>query len=69
MGAAAAWSFYPGKNLGGLGEGGAVTTHAPGIAGRCVMLRDRGQTSKARHVVKGFNYRMDASLPIVQIHD
>ena len=60
LGDAAAWSFYPGKNLGALGEGGAVTTNDAGIAERCATLRDWGQTSKGRHAVKGFNYRMDA---------
>ena len=60
MGKAAAWSFYPGKNLGALGEGGAVTTNDPDIAEKCVTLRDWGQGAKGWHVVKGFNYRMDA---------
>ena len=60
MGAAAAWSFYPGKNLGALGEGGAVTTNDPAVAGKCAMLRDWGQGAKGVHVARGFNYRMDA---------
>lgn len=56
---AAAWSFYPGKNLGALGEGGAVTTDDPAIAEKCRILRDWGQRSKGEHLFKGFNYRMD----------
>ena len=56
---AAAWSFYPGKNLGALGEGGAITTNDSEIAEKCAMLREWGQRSKGQHVVKGFNYRMD----------
>ena len=60
MGAAAAWSFYPGKNLGALGEGGAVTTDDPDIADRCEMLRDWGQEARGVHLARGFNYRMDA---------
>lgn len=60
MGLAAAWSFYPGKNLGALGEGGAVTTNDPAVAEKCRMLRDWGQSAKGVHSEKGFNYRMDA---------
>lgn len=60
MGLAAAWSFYPGKNLGALGEGGAVTTNDSAVAEKCRMLRDWGQSSKGVHSEKGFNYRMDA---------
>lgn len=59
LASAAAWSFYPGKNLGALGEGGAVTTEDSGIAEKCRMLRDWGQRSKGEHILKGFNYRMD----------
>ena len=60
MGLAAAWSFYPGKNLGAMGEGGAVTTNDPEVAEKCRILRDWGQSSKGVHSEKGFNYRMDA---------
>ena len=60
MGLAAAWSFYPGKNLGALGEGGAITTNDSAVAEKCRMLRDWGQSSKGVHSEKGFNYRMDA---------
>lgn len=60
MGLAAAFSFYPGKNLGACGEGGAVTTNDPEIA-KCVrMLRDHGQSQKYFHEVEGFNGRLDA---------
>ena len=60
MGLAAAWSFYPGKNIGAMGEGGAVTTNDPAVAEKCKMLRDWGQSAKGVHSEKGFNYRMDA---------
>jgi dTDP-4-amino-4,6-dideoxygalactose transaminase len=54
------FSFYPGKNLGAYGEGGAIVTNDPEIADKCAMLRDWGQESKYRHVLAGYNYRMDA---------
>lgn len=60
FGAAACFSFYPGKNLGAYGEGGAITTNDPGIAARCRMLRDHGQSRRYHHETIGFNYRMDA---------
>jgi dTDP-4-amino-4,6-dideoxygalactose transaminase len=53
------FSFYPGKNLGGYGEGGAVVTDQPRIAERISLLRDWGQQAKYNHVVAGYNYRMD----------
>jgi dTDP-4-amino-4,6-dideoxygalactose transaminase len=53
------FSFYPGKNLGAYGEGGAVTTNHPEFARTIRMLRDWGQEVKYHHVLKGFNYRMD----------
>lgn len=53
------FSFYPGKNLGAYGEGGAAVTNNPDLARRIVLLRDWGQESKYNHVVPGFNYRMD----------
>lgn len=53
------FSFYPGKNLGAYGEGGAVTTNDPEIARRIRMLRDWGAEQKYHHVLKGYNYRMD----------
>ena len=59
VGHAAAFSFYPGKNLGAYGEGGAVTTNDPELAHRVSLLRDWGQEGRYNHVVKAFNYRMD----------
>jgi dTDP-4-amino-4,6-dideoxygalactose transaminase len=53
------FSFYPGKNLGACGEGGAVTTDRPELAERLRLLRDWGQPRKYLHAEKGFNYRMD----------
>jgi dTDP-4-amino-4,6-dideoxygalactose transaminase len=60
MGDAAAFSFYPGKNLGACGEGGAVTTHDEQIACKVRMFRDHGQTQKYYHDVEGYNGRLDA---------
>lgn len=53
------FSFYPGKNLGAFGEGGAVVTDRPELAGRVSLLRDWGQEAKYDHVIPGYNYRMD----------
>lgn len=60
MGAAAAFSFYPGKNLGACGEAGAVTTSNPQLAARIRMLRDHGQEKKYYHEIEGYNGRLDA---------
>jgi dTDP-4-amino-4,6-dideoxygalactose transaminase len=60
MGLAAAFSFYPGKNLGACGEGGAVTTNDEGIARKISMLRDHGQGKKYYHECEGYNGRLDA---------
>jgi dTDP-4-amino-4,6-dideoxygalactose transaminase len=60
MGRAAAFSFYPGKNLGACGEGGAVTTSDADLAKKIRMLRDHGQNQKYFHEVEGFNGRLDA---------
>jgi len=60
VGNAAAFSFYPGKNLGACGEGGAVTTHDEKIARKIRMLRDHGQAQKYYHDVEGYNGRLDA---------
>lgn len=54
------FSFYPGKNLGAYGEGGAVVTNNPELADKTALLRDWGQQSKYRHVLPGYNYRLDA---------
>jgi dTDP-4-amino-4,6-dideoxygalactose transaminase len=53
------FSFYPGKNLGAYGEGGAVVSNNPDLARKVALLRDWGQESKYNHVVAGYNYRMD----------
>lgn len=58
-GDAVAWSFYPGKNLGALGDGGAVTTDDPEIADRIRVLRNYGSREKYVNEVKGFNSRLD----------
>jgi dTDP-4-amino-4,6-dideoxygalactose transaminase len=60
MGKAAGFSFYPGKNLGACGEGGAVTTNDPEIAKKIRMLRDHGQSQKYYHEIEGYNGRLDA---------
>jgi dTDP-4-amino-4,6-dideoxygalactose transaminase len=60
IGEMACFSFYPGKNLGGYGEGGAVTTSNAEYACTVRMLRDWGQDRKYHHVLRGFNYRMEA---------
>jgi len=60
VGLAAAFSFYPGKNLGACGEAGAVTTDVPELAHRVRMLRDHGQVQKYHHALEGYNGRLDA---------
>jgi dTDP-4-amino-4,6-dideoxygalactose transaminase len=60
MGKAAAFSFYPGKNLGACGEAGAVTTNDPNLAQKVRMLRDHGQAEKYYHDMEGYNGRLDA---------
>jgi len=60
MGQAAAFSFYPGKNLGACGEAGAVTTNNATIATKIKMLRDHGQAKKYYHCIEGYNGRLDA---------
>ncbi|HZD33384.1 MAG TPA: DegT/DnrJ/EryC1/StrS family aminotransferase [Candidatus Angelobacter sp.] len=60
MGKAAAFSFYPGKNLGACGEAGAVTTNDPDLAQKVRMLRDHGQAQKYYHDIEGYNGRLDA---------
>jgi dTDP-4-amino-4,6-dideoxygalactose transaminase len=56
----AAFSFYPGKNLGAYGEGGAAVTNDPGIAQTLKMLRDHGSRQKYHHELVGWNERLDA---------
>jgi dTDP-4-amino-4,6-dideoxygalactose transaminase len=59
LGDAAAWSFYPSKNLGALGDGGAVTTDDDDLAERLRMLRSYGAVEKYRHERSGVNSRLD----------
>ena len=60
VGHGAAFSFYPGKNLGACGEGGAITTNDREIARTTAMLRDHGQSRKYYHDVEGYNGRLDS---------
>ena len=60
IGRAAAFSFYPGKNLGACGEAGAVTTNDAQLAQKVRMLRDHGQARKYYHEIEGYNGRLDA---------
>ena len=60
VGHGAAFSFYPGKNLGACGEGGAITTNDREIARTVAMLRDHGQSRKYYHDVEGYNGRLDS---------
>ncbi|MBI5344644.1 MAG: DegT/DnrJ/EryC1/StrS family aminotransferase [Deltaproteobacteria bacterium] len=60
IGMAAAFSFYPGKNLGACGEAGAVTTGDEEVARKIRMLRDHGQSEKYYHDIEGYNGRLDA---------
>ncbi len=58
-GHAVAWSFYPGKNLGAFGDGGAVTTDDPGVAARVRSLGNYGSSQKYVHDFLGANSRLD----------
>lgn len=60
MGRAAAFSFYPGKNLGACGEAGAITTDDEELAQKMRMIRDHGQRQKYYHQVEGYNGRLDS---------
>jgi dTDP-4-amino-4,6-dideoxygalactose transaminase len=59
LGHAAGWSFYPGKNLGALGDGGAITTDDDSLADKVRMLRNYGSKVKYFNAVKGYNSRLD----------
>lgn len=59
MGVAAAFSFYPGKNLGAWGEGGAITTNDEALAQKLFALRNHGSQQKYRHDISGGNFRLD----------
>jgi dTDP-4-amino-4,6-dideoxygalactose transaminase len=60
VGRVAAFSFYPGKNLGACGEAGAVTTNDASVVEQIRLLRDHGQSRKYYHEVEGYNGRLDA---------
>lgn len=64
-GQAAAFSFYPGKNLGAMGDGGALTTSDADVALRVRALREHGQTAKYRHDFEGWTSRLDTIQAIV----
>ena len=59
LGTAGCFSFYPGKNLGALGEAGAVVTNNEELRNKIQMLRDHGQAKKYHHALIGWNARMD----------
>jgi dTDP-4-amino-4,6-dideoxygalactose transaminase len=59
LGHASGWSFYPGKNLGALGDAGAVTTDDEALADKVKVLRNYGSQVKYHNEVKGFNSRLD----------
>ncbi len=59
LGNASGWSFYPGKNLGALGDGGAVTTNDDELAEQVRILRNYGSEVKYHNLVKGYNSRLD----------
>ena len=60
IGLVGCFSFYPGKNLGAYGEGGAVVTQSEDIANKIRMIRDHGQAKKYYHDMEGYNGRLDA---------
>lgn len=60
IGHAGCFSFYPGKNLGAYGDGGAITTSDPKLVQRLLRLRDHGRSTKYEHAIVGYNSRLDA---------
>jgi dTDP-4-amino-4,6-dideoxygalactose transaminase len=60
LGDAAGWSFYPGKNLGAFGDGGAITTNNDQLADQLRVLRNYGSRIKYFNEIKGFNSRLDS---------
>jgi dTDP-4-amino-4,6-dideoxygalactose transaminase len=67
-GLAAAFSFYPGKNLGAFGDAGALVTDDPELAGRVRALREHGQTAKYHHEHEGWTARLDTLQAAVLLH-
>jgi len=59
LGHAAAFSFYPTKNLGACGDGGMVVSNDEGVASSIRMMRNYGQREKYHHVLRGYNHRLD----------
>ncbi|MGC8490870.1 MAG: DegT/DnrJ/EryC1/StrS family aminotransferase [Syntrophobacteraceae bacterium] len=59
LGDAACFSFYPGKNLGAYGDGGAIVTNCEGLAEKCRMLANHGRKKKYEHDFEGVNSRLD----------
>jgi dTDP-4-amino-4,6-dideoxygalactose transaminase len=62
------FSFYPGKNLGAMGDAGAVTTSDPDVAGRIRALREHGQTTRYVHELVGYTSRLDTLQALVLRH-
>ena len=67
-GIAAAFSFYPAKNLGAFGDAGALVTNEPALAARVQALREHGQLEKYRHEFEGYTARLDSLQAIVLKH-
>jgi len=67
-GLAAAFSFYPGKNLGAMGDAGALVSARDDLGSRVRALREHGQRAKYRHEVEGFTARLDTIQAIVLLH-
>jgi len=59
IGTVGAFSFYPTKNMGALGDGGMITTNSKKIADKCRLLRNYGQKNRYEHSIAGFNSRLD----------
>ncbi len=68
VGTAAGFSFYPSKNLGAMGDAGALVTDDPGVAATMRALREHGQTSRYRSDHVGFTSRLDAIQALVLTH-
>src|SRR5689334_13465348 len=67
-GFAAAFSFYPAKNLGAMGDAGALVTDDPDVATRVRALREHGQTRKYHHALQGYTSRLDSIQALVLLH-